>query len=86
MELFEIQDFVNKVIVSGDIPSLDYSSYTIYKAHIVSIKQQKDSFGDKIEIASSDGQVFELNYQAFNSSYGFSNNTQLREHLESLIL
>ena len=85
MILFTILDLPNRVIISGDIPNLDYSSYTIFKAHITSIKQQKESFGGKLIIKSTDGQIFELDHTAFKDTYGFQNNTDLRLYLEALI-
>ena len=85
MTLFTIEDLPTKVIISGDLPDLDYSKYIVVKAHITSIKQQKESFGNKIVISVTNGDKFELNYQAFDSQYGFQNNNDLREHLENLI-
>lgn len=84
MALFTITDFPDRVVFEGDLPQLDYTSYTIYKNARESIKQYRNpDLGLKCTTYS--GEIFNFKYDMFAASYNFQDNTDLRLYLEALI-
>lgn len=82
MQLFTIENEADRIVFKGDLPNLDYTVYTIYKAARESIRLSRDN---GLKVTTSSGDVFLFKFQMFDTQYGFATDEDLRVYLEGLV-